>query len=52
MGKTLIEIFEGVGLDVLHNLDDASWLLDRIDEFSELIEECSSLLEVGENEQS
>ena len=45
MHRTIIEILESAGLDIRNNIDDAEWFVDRVDEISELIEECSSLAE-------
>lgn len=45
MHRTIIEILESAGLDILNNIDDAEWFVDQVDEISDLVEMCSSLVE-------
>lgn len=52
MSVSLQEVLEGAGYDVLHNREDAEWLLGQEDDFDELCEEAQDFLErEEENEQ-
>lgn len=52
MSVSLQEVLEGAGYDVLHNREDAEWLLGQEDDFDELCEGAQDFLErEEENEQ-
>lgn len=46
MHRSILEILESAGLDILNNIDDAEWFVDRVDEISDLVEMCSDLVEM------
>ncbi len=50
MSVSLLEVLEGAGYDVLHNREDAEWLLSQEDEFEELCDEAEELIEREEEE--
>ena len=45
---TLLEVLENAGYDVLHNVDDAKWLLSRDEELGELFNKVEELIEEEE----
>lgn len=52
MSVSLLEVLEGAGYDVLHNREDAEWLLSQESDFNELREEAQDFLDrEEENEQ-
>ena len=45
---TLLEVLENSGYDVLHNVDDAKWLLSRNEEMEGLLNKAEELIEEEE----
>lgn len=43
MSVSLLEVLENAGYDVLHNVDDARWLMSQNDEWEELYEKAEEL---------
>lgn len=50
MSVSLLEVLEGAGYDILHNREDAEWLLGQEDEFEELCDEAEAVIEREEEE--
>lgn len=50
MSVSLLEVLEGAGYDILHNREDAEWLLSQEDEFEELCDEAEAVIEREEEE--
>lgn len=51
MSVSLLEVLEGAGYDVLHNREDAEWLLSQEDEFEELYDKAEEVVEREEEEE-
>lgn len=43
MSMSLVEVLENAGYDVLHNVDDAKWLLSQRDNFDALCDKAEML---------
>lgn len=43
MGVSLLDVLENAGYDIKNNVNDANWLLGKMDEFNELYEEAEEL---------
>lgn len=46
MSVSLLEVLESAGFDIKNNVNDANWLLGKMDEFNELYEEAEKLDEL------
>lgn len=50
MSVSLLEVIEAGGYDPLNNLEDSKWLLSKVSEFEDLIEQVETYIEEAENE--
>lgn len=50
MSVSLLDVLEDDDYDVLHNADDALWLLSKRNEFEELLESAQELIDNEEIE--